>query len=225
MKPSAPLSEELVSVVIPAWNAAAFLGEAVSSVLEQDGANVEAIVVDDGSSDETAAVAARFGAAVRVLQQPHAGIGASRNRGVDAARGGLIAFLDADDVWPPGKLRLQRAALEANPALDMVFGHAVEFRDAGEEAPQVPAMLPGTSLIRIACFHRVGQFREDLRVGEFIDWMVRARDVGLRLAVLNAVCLRRRLHERNTGRTTENRADYAKVVRAALQRKRGVSSD
>lgn len=225
MKLSAPVSEELVSVVIPAWNAAAYLREAVASVLDQQSGPIEAIVVDDGSSDDTAAVAAGFGASVHVLRQTHAGIGAARNRGVAAARGQLLAFLDADDVWPSGKLRLQRAALEADPVLDVVFGHAVEFTGAGEADLPAPALLPGTSLIRMASFLRVGPYREDLQVGEFIDWMARARETGLRHVVLDAVCLRRRLHERNTGRTCASRADYAKVVRAALQRRRGIGCD
>jgi glycosyltransferase involved in cell wall biosynthesis len=221
MKPDIAMSEQLVSVVIPAWNCAAFLGEAIASVLVQEGGPVEAVVVDDGSTDETAAVAAGFGEPVRVLRQAHAGSSAARNRGVAAARGGLLAFLDADDVWPPGKLSLQRAALDADPTLDMVFGHAVEFNDAGEEALPAPALLGPASLIRMASFLRVGPFREDLRAGDFIDWMARARELGLRLAVLDAVCLRRRLHERNAGRCSAIRADYVKVARAALQRKRG----
>ena len=219
------MSEELVSVVIPAWNGAAFLGEAIASVLDQEGGPVEAIVVDDGSSDDTAAVALRFGEPVRVLRQAHAGIGAARNRGVAAAHGELLAFLDGDDTWPPGKLRLQRTALDADPTLDMVFGHVVQFNGAGEDGPPTPALLGGTSLIRMACFRRVGPFREDLRVGEFIDWMARARELGQRFTVLDPVCLRRRLHEHNTGRLSDGRADYAKVVRAALQRKRGAGRD
>ncbi|MFN7999123.1 MAG: glycosyltransferase family A protein [Bryobacteraceae bacterium] len=219
------MSEDLVSVVIPAWNRAAFLGEAIASALGQEGGTVEVIVVDDGSSDETAEVAERFGEPVRVLRQAHAGIGAARNRGVAAARGEWLAFLDADDVWPPGKLRLQRAALDADSTLDMVFGHAVEFNGVNEDSPPTPALLPGTSLIRMASFRLVGPFREDLRVGEFIDWMARARELAVNFAVLDSVCLRRRLHETNTGRISTNRADYVKVVRAALQRKRGAGLD
>lgn len=211
----------LVSVVVPAWNAAAFLSEAIRSILAQDAGPLEIIVVDDGSSDDTSRVAASFGAPVRVLMQDHAGIAAARNRGVSAARGPLLAFLDADDLWTPEKLRLQRRALDSSPSFDMVFGHAVEFSGTSPSGAPRPALLPGSALIRRASFDRVGRFREDLRVGEFVDWLARAREAGLRHAVLDAVCLRRRLHAANTGRILAGaRQDYVKVVRDALQRRR-----
>ncbi len=215
------MGEALVSVVIPARNAARFLEEALASALAQEGGPVEAIVVDDGSTDGTAEIAERMG--VRVLRREHGGIGAARNRGVEAARGELLAFLDADDVWPEGKLAAQRRALEADAGVDMVFGQAVEFGGEGGESAPEAAMLPGTALIRMESFWRVGLFREDVKVGEFIDWMVRAREAGLRMKMLEGVCLRRRLHEENTGRTAANRLDYTMVVRAALQRRRGRS--
>ncbi len=214
------MPEPLVSAVLPAFNAERYLGEAIRSVLEQDARPLEILVVDDGSADGTAAVAEGFGEAVRLLRCAHGGIGAARNRGVAAARGELVAFLDADDVWPPGRLRALRHAFQAEPAPDLVFGRTVEFRDSGVESPPCQAMLPGAALLRLDAFRRVGPFREDLRVGEFIDWMARARELGLREAVIDAVCLRRRIHASNTGRDTAARIDYTEVVRQALLRRR-----
>ena len=116
----------LVSVMIGAYNAAPYLGEAIESALGQDYEPIELIVVDDGSTDGTAEVARRYSQA-RVIQQENGGNGSARNRAVENASGELYAFLDADDLFTPGKLSLQKAALDADPTLDMVFGHVREF--------------------------------------------------------------------------------------------------
>ena len=88
-----------VSVVIPTYNRADFLREAIASALQQDYPNVELIVVDDGSRDDTAAVVGEFGPAVHYLWQENRGVSAARNRGAAASTGDLIAFLDSDDLW------------------------------------------------------------------------------------------------------------------------------
>ena len=116
----------LVSVMIGAYNAAPYLGEAIESVLGQDYEPIELIVVDDGSTDGTADVARSF-AQAKVIQQENGGNGSARNRAVENASGELYAFLDADDRFTPGKLSLQKAVLDADPGLDMVFGHVREF--------------------------------------------------------------------------------------------------
>lgn len=113
----------LVSVVIPAYNAAAYVAEAVESALAQDHAEKEVIVVNDGSTDDTLAALARFGNRIRIVDQSNAGPPAARNAGLDAAHGDYIAFLDADDVWIQGKLGAQVRHIEANPDVDTVFTH------------------------------------------------------------------------------------------------------
>lgn len=96
-----------VTVVIPAYNAAASIGDALESVFDQDFPDLEVIVVDDGSTDGTSDVVAAFGERVKLVRQSNGGPGRARNAGIRAARGRLIAFLDADDVWLPGKLPRQ----------------------------------------------------------------------------------------------------------------------
>jgi glycosyltransferase involved in cell wall biosynthesis len=219
----------LVSVIVPAYNAAPFIAEALESVLRQDYRPIEVIVVDDGSADATAEIARSFGPPVLVLGQAHAGIGAARNAAIAAAYGELLAFLDADDLWTPGKLSRQVSQLEADSSLDMVFGQAVEFRTADDgrivERPPASGLLPGAALIRMDAFHRVGWFRTNLRVGEFIDWYARATESGLRSAIRSEPVLRRRIHKSNTG-TIDKAAcvDYISVVRAALERRRRTGS-
>lgn len=104
-----------ISVVIPAYNCEAFLANAIDSILAQSLAPDEIIVVDDGSSDRTAAVASCYEDTVRLISQCNQGEAAARNCGVVAASGALVAFLDADDVAHPHRLEMQRAALEVNP--------------------------------------------------------------------------------------------------------------
>ena len=115
----------LISVVIPAWNCARYLRRALDSVLAQQYPDdrLDVIVVDDGSTDASPEIVADYAARdgrVRLLRQSNAGPAAARNRGIAAARGELIAFLDADDRWAPGKLAAQAARFAANPSLGLV---------------------------------------------------------------------------------------------------------
>lgn len=101
----------IVSVVVPTYNAAAYIGMAIDSVLAQSFKDVEVIVVDDGSVDDTAAVMSRYGPPIRYLRQENSGVAAARNRGIKESSGRYVAFLDADDTWLPDKLQRQVAAL------------------------------------------------------------------------------------------------------------------
>src|SRR5437763_5703586 len=105
------MTDGRVSVVIPVRNGERFLADAIGSALGQSRPPLEVIVVDDGSSDSTAEVAQAFGSAVHCVSQPPLGVATALNCGVNLARGDLLAFLDADDVWMHEKLELQVAAL------------------------------------------------------------------------------------------------------------------
>ncbi|MBI3874468.1 MAG: glycosyltransferase family 2 protein [Verrucomicrobia bacterium] len=104
-KPVSSVASPGVSVIIPAYNYARFLPEAVESALRQDYPNFEVIVVNDGSTDETPQILAGYGERIRAIHQANAGLPAARNTGIRAARFPFVAFLDADDVWLPGMLR------------------------------------------------------------------------------------------------------------------------
>jgi len=100
-------SQPTVSVIIPTYNRGWIVREAIDSVLAQDAADFELIVVDDGSTDDTEELLSNYGGDINVIRQENSGVGAARNRGVDAALGELIAFLDSDDLWLPKKLSTQ----------------------------------------------------------------------------------------------------------------------
>lgn len=195
----------LVSVVIPVRDAASYLAESIDSVLSQSYRHVEVIVVDDGSTDGSAAVAVSYGAPVRCVRQDPAGISAGRNLGVRLARGELIAFLDADDRFTEGRLACQVAALERDPRLDAVFGHVREFRErAIDQGPgaarlrppmrRAPAHFVWSMLIRREAFEAVGPFDAQRVAGEQIDWYGRLVATGARSAMLPDVVTERRLH-------------------------------
>lgn len=226
-----------VSVVVPVYNGAAYLGEALDSVLAQVGAELEVVVVDDGSSDGSAAVAARFAPRVRLLQQPNRGIGAARNAGLAVTGGELVAFLDADDLWPSGSLRALLAAVEGHPGADLAAGRLRCFASPELDADDLTAIqlpagtasgagMAGATLMRRAAVERVGTFDESLRVGEMVDWYLRARDTGLVEVLVDEIVLLRRIHRANQGRRrADARVDYLRTLRASLARRRGGSRD
>ena len=232
------MKDQLVSVIIPVYNYERYLGEAIECVLNQTHKNVEIIVVDDESTDKSADVAKSFAdKGVRYFRQAHAGIGPARNTGVEQAHGEFLAFLDADDRWPDEKLELQLRAFENDPALEMVFGQALQLQngpawEAGVKNKNlivegvVPGMVAGTMLIKREAFLRVGNFPGGIKVGEFIDWYARAVELQVRSLVLPDLFLWRRIHDSNQGvRERQSVSDYARVLKAKLDRKRAEERD
>jgi glycosyltransferase involved in cell wall biosynthesis len=121
-----------VSVIIPAYNAASFIEEAVSSVLAQDFRDFELIVVDDGSTDGTGKILESFSdARLRVIRQENGGLASARNAGMAIARGEIISFLDADDRWLPSKLSSDLAILDAAAEVGIVVTNFVRFEEGG----------------------------------------------------------------------------------------------
>jgi glycosyltransferase involved in cell wall biosynthesis len=225
------MPEPLVSVVIPSYNCAAYLGAAIGSALSQSYRPIEILVVDDGSTDGTSSVVESFGEGVRYLRQEHAGVGAARNLGIRHAKGEFFALLDADDLWTEGKTELQMKLLSEHPEIEMVFGKMEEFYSEdltpGERQRlrlregQHPALAASTLLIRRSSFLRAGEFMTSWRVGEFVDWYLKAAETGITSTVLPKVVARRRLHRSNMGtREKSSRADYARILKESLDRRR-----
>ena len=122
------MAQPLVSVVIPTFNRADWVGEAIQSVLEQGYARLELIVVDDGSDDQTQDVVQGFGTALTYVRQVHRGVSAARNRGVEATHGELLAFLDSDDLWRPGKVAAQVALFQQQPQVQACYTDEIWVR-------------------------------------------------------------------------------------------------
>jgi glycosyltransferase involved in cell wall biosynthesis len=228
---TAPATGHRVSVVVPVRNGERYLQEAIDSILGQDPPVEEVIVIDDGSQDGSAALAAAIGDPVRCISQPPRGIGAARNRGFAECRGEFVAVLDADDLWVDGALALWLEAFAAEPELEVVFGHVRQFFspdiDAAIRSQLVcppglaPARMPGGWLARRSALDRVGPFREDIVSGDMIDWLIRAEEAGIRDRLLPEQVVCRRIHADNHGRHQRSaRSDYARVLKAALDRRR-----
>jgi len=218
-----------VSVVIPVRDGRRYLGEAIASIREQTLAPLEILVVDDGSSDDSADLAAAAGATV--IRRAAEGPAAARNAGVRAARGEAIAFLDADDVAEPDRLDLQVRALAAAPDAVAVAGRMLQFltpdradelqgRFAYAEQPE-HSFTVGTLLIRREPFLASGGLDTSLTGGEVVDWVQRIRSAGHRVAKIDAVVLRRRIHGDNLTLQREAlHAGYLATARAAIERRR-----
>ena len=136
----------MVSVVIPAYNVAKYIGDAVQSVLDQDYEPKEIIVVDDGSTDGTVDALDAFGDRIHVHRQRNAGSAVARNHGISQAKGKYIAFLDGDDVWLPGKLRAQVAYMEAQPGVGCTWGRWVEWRRRAGSFPPLTELVDDSAL-------------------------------------------------------------------------------
>jgi glycosyltransferase involved in cell wall biosynthesis len=226
-----PLVE--ISVVIPVYNGASYLAEAVESVRRQSCPPNRIILVDDGSTDNTPQVAVSCrqgqGAPVEYVRHNNAGPSAAMNRGASLIKSGLIAFHSADDIWVPDKIALQLRALAEGA--DLVFGYMRHFISPELDAvtagnlrcpPEpMPAYSAGTLLTRLETFYSVGPFNESFRIGEFMDWYSRAVDRGLISTIVPQVVSMRRLHGRNHSLTRKTDPQgYAHVLKAMLDRRR-----
>ena len=226
-----------ISCVIPVFNGARFLAEALDSVLAQTLAPAEIIVVDDGSTDATPAVAAAYGERITYIRQANAGPAAARNCGIALAQSEMIAFLDADDLWLADKLERQTARFAARPELEISITHVRNFwipelraeeeahRGQGIARPAIPGYVAQTTLARRAVFDTVGMFDPQRRVSEDTDWFARATDRGAVLELLSDVLVLRRLHHDNISRNISLlREGVVDAVWSTLQRRRGATS-
>jgi len=215
----------LVSTIIPVFNGEKYLAAAIESVVGQNYRPIQLIVIDDGSADNSAKVAKSF-PGVEYHFQKHSGVAAALNRGIAEARGEFIAFLDADDLWTEGKLQTQVDAFAQNPELSMVLGKVEQFRESGPDGAPVSlgifnGYLKVTMLVRRSALLQVGLFDTQWKTGDFVDWYIRANELGLKSVVLPRVVARRRIHAANMGiwqRDTQK--DYARIMRSVLERRR-----
>lgn len=198
--------KELISVIIPAFNAEKYLADAIESIQAQKYDPLEIIVVDDGSLDRTAQIANELKAPIRYFHQDHQGQPIASNSGLERARGEIIAFLDADDLWTEPKLENQLIQLNSDPSLDFVLGQVQRFyskdtTDRGSEIVKVPenwmALSHGAGLFRKSIFTKVGLFDPEMKFCADIDWFMRAREKNASFIVTEDIVLLYRRHQSN----------------------------
>jgi len=219
-----------ISVIIPIYNNALYIQEAITSVLSQGIEKLEIIVIDDGSTDNFEEKIKGFNdPRIRLIKQINSGASAARNNGIRHANGEYIAFLDADDIWAPNKLKLQLEVLINRADVNMVYGQVKEFYDISinEHADLQKGVKtfvgysPIALLISKSDFLLVGDFQSKWKVAEFIDWYDRAKYVGLSEFLLPDVLAFRRIHSGNIDRLYRPDAkQYVAVLKEALDRRR-----
>ncbi|HVO28325.1 MAG TPA: glycosyltransferase family A protein [Candidatus Margulisiibacteriota bacterium] len=200
-----------VSVVIPCYNHARYLGDAIQSVLHQTYRDFEIIVVDDGSTDDTPEVVARFGGAVRSLRQENRGLGPARNAGIIAANGDFVAFLDADDLWLPAYLAHMVQAFSNDATIGAIYCGWHYIDAGGKELARTNIrvfprgqvyramtfmnfVIPSGVVVRRVCFDQLGLF-DDAPCEDWDMWirvLTRYAMVGVPQALVQY-----RIHENN----------------------------
>lgn len=229
------MNDPLVSVIMPAYNVAPFIAAAIDSVLAQTYTRRELIIVDDGSTDGTPEIVRRYGDAVRSFRQANARQAAARNLGLRQAKGELIAFLDADDVWLPEKLNRQVDLIRRNPTLGLIYCKIREIDETGRPLRDCPADLRGndtvarillgnyptigtgsTALMPRSVLEAVGDFDLELPPCEDTDllWRIAAR---YSIDFVDEVLVLYRMHPGNSHRNLERTTRaWSKLYRKAL---------
>ncbi|MCP5131833.1 MAG: glycosyltransferase family 2 protein [Pseudomonadales bacterium] len=231
------MSAPLISVIIPTYNCAHYLGDAIESAFSQDYPRLEIIVVDDGSTDDTATLLATFGERLRKTHQSNGGIGSARNTGLTLASGEFIAYLDADDLYVPGKLTRQMACFDADPELECVQGQLIQFVSpeldadfaatlAVDTSRPLAAPMASTTLIKRQALERVGPWSTELTVGTDLDWYARVQEKLVKCLMLDEVLLHRRVHRTNTNLVhAADKNERLHVIKAMLDRRRAQQRD
>ena len=228
------------SIVIAALDEERYVGEAIESALAQTWEPVEVVVVDDGSTDRTAEIAASY-EGVRVVSQGNRGLSAARNAGVAASTGEILAFLDADDVLMPEKLEVQIGRLLADEEPGCVLASQELFAEGGTEVPpwalgrdaphfkglgdagsHTPNLYPVTMVLPRRLFDEVGGFDETMAHSEDVDMVFRLMERGVKIARLPDKVVRRRIHaDAMTQDTEASRAAIFDLFKRRIDRRRG----
>jgi glycosyltransferase involved in cell wall biosynthesis len=211
----------LVSVIIPVYNGEKFLVGAIESIRQQNYQPLEIIVVDDGSTDRTAEVAAQLHKHIRYIYQPNKGPAAARNHGAKLAQGEIITFLDVDDQWADNVLIDFTDYLNNHPDVDIVQGLIQQMRleaTTNEDALVFqPVFQPyqfiniGSAIYRRSVFDKVGFFDPQLRDNEDTDWFIQAWEQNIIKVVLPQIMLFYRKHAHNT--TLEQKSGHVSLIK------------
>jgi glycosyltransferase involved in cell wall biosynthesis len=221
------MTRPIVSAIMPVYNGEEFLEAALRSVFSQDYDPFEVVVCDDGSTDRTAEILAAF-PEVKVVRQDRGGAAAARNAAVAASGGELVAFFDADDLWPPNRLSLQVQHLADHPGVACVLGRQEWMnpppwltRDAVYgDLDGIPLL---SAMIRRSVFDELGGFDPSFRVAEDTDLLIRMRERGIEFAILPDIILYRRFHGANLTADHSSPSPLLRSLRQKLERERGSS--
>jgi glycosyltransferase involved in cell wall biosynthesis len=227
------LSSVNVSVIMPARNAERFIGEALCSLQQQRGVDLEILVVDDGSTDRTSEIVAEFAAAdsrIRIVRTGQRGLLPALNTGLDHVAARYITFLDSDDMCPPGKIERQLGKLAAEPTLGAIVGEVLVFEEAlgadlqplpGSRWARVLSPCLGAGIFRREAVEAIGYFDEHFTHSGDIDFLLRLHDSDWPIQPERELALMCRKHAGNmSANPTEVRLQLLKVLQRSIARRR-----
>jgi GT2 family glycosyltransferase len=219
---------ELISVIIVVHNGAAFIADAIENVMQQQYSNLEIIVIDDGSSDQTAEIVKMTGLNIVYVYQNQQGVASARNLGIEHAKGKYVAFLDADDLWSEDKLNTQISILNDNPTIGGTLGftHKTPMSKSLEQIKQNAqndnyfALNLGAALFKLTVIKQVGLFDTEFNSGEDIDWFFRAREKNIQLIIHKQIVHYFRIHGKNISNDQKMvNSELLKVHKKSLDRR------
>jgi glycosyltransferase involved in cell wall biosynthesis len=199
-----------ISVVIPIYNGERFFLEALETVFKQNYPDLEIIAVNDGSTDGSLKLLEKFKDQIKVISQENQGPSAARNKGIQLSTGSIVAFIDADDFWPDGRLRKMVEVLNSDPGINMVRGYMQTVVPEGKsyQISEEPSLLPfliGSAIYKREVFDQVGLFDPKLRFGEDMDWLMRANEKKINIKTMEDVTLFYNRHPGNMTRVNAPR--------------------
>jgi len=221
------MKNPLVSIIVPSYNRAVFLPATFDSLLSQDYAEKEIVVVDDGSTDNTSEVCARY--PVRYFRQENRGVSAARNFGAANCSGSILMFLDSDDLCPTGSLRRRVESWMEEPHYAHVTGRIRFFQEnvpgnmhfLHPEEEAFHFLIHGAEIVTRDAFEKAGGFDETIGIGEDVDLWLRMSDLGLRQKLIPEICLFYRKHAGNVTRDRDrSKHGFLSVLHRTIERRR-----
>jgi glycosyltransferase involved in cell wall biosynthesis len=219
------MEKPFISVIIPAFNAEKYISDAINSIFAQNYQNLEILVIDDVSTDNTLSVLESFGNKIKIFkQEKNMGPAVARNVGIRNAKGSIIGFVDADDIWTLDHLEKELPYLRGDE-YDFVRGYTKFFKNEENtkkySEPLFMESLVGASLYKKSIIDKVGLFDEDMRQGEDLDWHIRFTEYGAREKRLTEPMLIYRRHDKNLTNDPESvKTGQMSAFRKKLARKR-----
>lgn len=223
------MSQPLVSVIMPAFNAEKFIAEAIESAVNQTYKNVEVIVVDDGSTDRTAEIAKSYNI-VQYVYQKHQGVAAARNRALQLQKGDFLVFLDADDIYHPEKIEKQLVFLTNNPEVDCCISGMRNFLEPESdlnsnlknyfERREKIALI--SMMVRKSVVLKVGEFNTSYHTGSDFEWVTRVVEEKVKIQLIREELIERRIHDNNLSvlGQKEDKAVRFRMLKESLDRRR-----
>lgn len=226
------LKQPLVSIIVPVYNGDSYISETLDSILGQNYAPIEIIVVNDGSTDQSGEIIQSY-KNIKYFYQENIGVPFARNRGIIESNGEFIAFSDQDDIWEPGKLTYQVNYLLDKPLCEYVISKRKIFMEPGIEPPywlkkelldsENIDYSPSSLLARTSLFQKIGFFNTELKNASDVDWFFRAKNAGIQKGIIDKVLYLKRIHRDNqSNRVQALHKEYLQIIRQSIQNNKEV---